>query len=139
LSHEDKAFLEGYETSKQNVITKIRRFAKAIKITSDKTLELTKGQNIFVDGARGAVREAGWNVKAYDFQQSYLSAYVHSHPVSFMRAIDHGIDFKKPSGFQFGLCGLAINVAADYMDSAAERMTAFSVCETGDPLGQVDD
>ena len=101
--------------------------------------KLTKGQMVFVDGARGAAREAGWDINEFDYVQSYLSAFVHSYPVSFMRADEHRISFSDPSDFQINFCEFAVRVAASTTELVERRMAAFSVPGAGDPLGQVDD
>jgi len=40
--------------------------------------------------SKGAAREAGWGLNAFEFEQAYYSAYGHSHPVSFMKADEQG-------------------------------------------------
>ncbi len=135
----DEAFLSSYPGRKAALISKIRLFATSANVKSEIVEDLIKGQKPFVYGSRGAVREADWNVGQYDFIQSYLSAYVHSHPVSFMRAEEHQISFSDPADFQLNFSGFAISTAANYVDQVRDRMTAFSVTGIGDPLGQVDD
>lgn len=135
----DEAFLSSYPRQKAAIIEKIRHFAKSLHIGAKVTDDLIKGQKVFVDGARGAVREAGWDVKHFDYVQSYFSAYVHSHPVSFMRAEEHQISFSNPSEFQLSFCALAVHTAADFTNRVQQRMAAFSVSGIGDTLEQVDD
>jgi hypothetical protein len=136
---EDAAFLSSYQSKKAALTDKIRRFAKCLHLSKEVTADLTSGQKVFVEGARGVVREAGWNVREFDFYQSYFSAYIHSHPVSFMRADQHNISSSDPSDYQLNFCAHAIRMAAEYTERTEQRVAAFSASGSGDPLGQVDD
>jgi predicted NBD/HSP70 family sugar kinase len=89
--NKDQLFFESYPRQKASLAEKIRRFAKPLGLAQDAIADLTNGQKVFVDGARGAAREAGLDMNYFEFSQSYLSAFVHSHPVSFMRAEEHKI------------------------------------------------
>jgi hypothetical protein len=131
-------FFENYGEAKNNLKTKITTYGKAVGYSDERITEFLKGQTIFVDGARGAVREAGWDVDAFDFYQTYLSSFVHSHPVSFMRADEHKISFSNPSPFQLGICGTIADLAAGCTEDVEKRMVVFSNSDGGDPLGQVD-
>jgi len=106
----DEAFFRSYPGQKAARIEKIRRFSKSLRLDDAATTELTKGQKVFVDGARGAAREAGWDINEFDYVQSYLSAFVHSYPISFMRADEHQISFSDPSDFQINFCEFAVRV-----------------------------
>jgi hypothetical protein len=139
VKHTDEEYFKIYPDRKDKLINKIVMFAKSLNVSENDTADLIKGQKVFVSGARGAVREAGWDVEQFDFIQSYLSPFVHSYPISFMRADEQKISFQDPSDFQLNLCTLAVVIAADYTERVTQRMTAFSVTGTGDPLGQVDD
>jgi hypothetical protein len=70
--------------------------------------------------------------------QSYFSAYVHSHPVSFMRTEEHGVKFEGASKFQIGLCSFVLKAVTSYTAGAVKRMKTFGVPMTGDPVGQLD-
>jgi hypothetical protein len=135
----DLPFYDHYEVSKAEMIQKIRRFAKALRVDAAEVSELTKGQRVFVSGARGAVREAGWDVQEYDFIQSYTSPYVHSHPVSFMRAEENAISFQEPAKYQLDFSVVVFSMATECTARVTRRMATFSVSGIGDPLGQVDD
>lgn len=107
-------FFVTYPERKASVQEKIKQFSKTLRISEEKVTELLKGQTVFVEGARGAVREAGWDVKQYDFYQSYLSAFVHSHPVSFIRADEQQISFSDPSYFKLTFCRHMIGASIYY-------------------------
>ena len=93
----------------------------------------TSGQMVYVKGVRGAVREAGWDVNEYEFQQAYLSNFVHTHPVSYMRASEHAIDFEEPSPAQFAAALVAVLTAINAATSSNQRCQRFLV-EGGDQL-----
>ena len=106
--------------------------------SEEKIAEFEKGLYLFIDGVRGAVREAEWDVDFFDFNQSYLSAYVHSHPVSFMRADEHEVAFAGASKFQIEFCHYVLTMVAEYTQSVVHRMDTFSVPDRGDPNGHLD-
>lgn len=93
----------------------------------------TNGQMVYVDGVRGAVREAGWDVNEFEFQQAYLSNFVHTHPVSYMRATEHAIDFENPSPAQYAAALIAVTVSLSTAVSANERCLNF-LSKDGDKL-----
>lgn len=93
----------------------------------------TNGQMVFVDGVRGAVREAGWDVNEFEFQQAYLSNFVHTHPVSYMRATEHAFDFENPSPAQYAAAFIAVSVSLNTAISANERCQSFLSAD-GDQL-----
>lgn len=93
---------------------------------------------MFVDGIRGAVREAGLSVELFDAHNAYLSQFVHGYPVSFMRADDHAISFEEPSEYQKYLSSYVMTAVADYTKAATARMNEFCGSAARDPLGQVD-
>jgi hypothetical protein len=93
----------------------------------------TSGQMVYVDGVRGAVREAGWDVNEFEFQQAYLSNFVHTHPVSYMRATEHAIDFEKPSAAQYAAALIAVSVSLNAAKSSNERCLRF-LSKDGDQL-----
>jgi hypothetical protein len=130
--------IKSYGEMKTRLKVKITTYAEAVGHPKDRVAELLKGQLVFVDGARGAVREAGWEVSIFDFFQTYLSSFIHSHPVSFMRAEEHRISFSNPSEFQLQFCGMVADYAAACTEDVKERMGVFSDPNGGDPLGQVD-
>ncbi|WP_114214440.1 hypothetical protein [Ochrobactrum sp. 3-3] len=131
-------FYENYEEVRKGIQEKIEKLGASMLFSSEKITEYKNGHHLFVSGIRGAVREAGWNVDEFDLHQSYFSAYVHSHPVSFMRADEHDIQFGGASSFQIDFCHFITSTIATYTESVAGRMTAFSDPELGDPIGHVE-
>ncbi|WP_309663266.1 hypothetical protein [Tabrizicola sp.] len=93
----------------------------------------TSGQVVYVDGARGAVREAGWDVNECEFQQAYLSNFVHTHPVSYMRATEHAISFENPSPAQYAAALVAVSTSVKTALSSNERCQSF-LKRNGDKL-----
>ncbi len=134
----DEEFFSSYEVIRDDLRAKIHGFCLALQKSPVEIERLMTGQFVFVDGARGAAREAGWDVNEFGFAQEYLSSHVHSHPVSFMRAKDHNISFQEPSEFQYAVSSVAIEMAASALASATERMTKFAGDFARDHLGQVD-
>lgn len=130
------AGLDGYEPSKARLRQQISIFANKLGYDEAKISEFQKGNLVFICGARSAAREAGWSAHRFEFFQSYFSAFVHSHPVSYMRADEHKISFQTPSDFQYDLCRYVLDAITSYSEDVIKRMDAFSVVE-GDPLGQV--
>lgn len=131
-------FYENYDEIRKGLQARISDLGSSMLLSSEKISEYQNGHHLFVEGLRGAVREAGWNVDEFDFHQSYLSAYVHSHPVSFIRANEHDIQFGGASRFQVDLCGFITSTIATYSASVAERMGPFSDPALGDPIGHVE-
>ncbi|MBX5012397.1 hypothetical protein HJB67_20885 [Rhizobium lentis] len=127
-------FYDTYEQAKKDSRGRIALYGKAVGLDQDKITKLQEGQWVFVDGGRGAAREAGWDLNAFEFEQAYYSAYVHSHPVSFMKADEQGISWVHPSPFQQNFVALALNVAGRYLERANDRMRAFTADESCDPL-----
>jgi hypothetical protein len=127
-------FFETYEQEKKESRARIAEYGSALGFDGEKIKKLQEGQWVFVDGGRGAAREAGWDLNALEFEQAYYSAYVHSHPVSFMKIDEQEISWAHPSPFQRNFVALALNVAARYLERANERMKAFAADESSDPL-----
>lgn len=134
----DVAFLSSYEGVKRDLRKKISILADELGYSGDDKRKLTSGQLVFVDGARGAAREAGWDVDLFDFHQSYLSNWVHSHPVSFLRADEHGISFDEPSQYQRDFSAMIFEIASGYMGDVRSCLDLFTENFSSDPLGQVD-
>ena len=131
-------FYENYGEVRSGLQKRIAELGSSMLLSSEKIAEYKNGQYLFVAGLRGAVREAGWDVDEFEFHQSYLSAYVHSHPVSFMRADEHDIRFGGASRFQIDFCQFITSTIANYSESVAERMSPFSDPAAGDPIGHVE-
>jgi hypothetical protein len=100
--------------------------------------DLLKGQLVFIGGARGAAREAGWDVDDFEYQQSYLSNWVHSHPVSFIRADEQKLSFSCPSEYQLSFCASVLEIVIPYLDAATSRMDKFTGSVNADPIGKLD-
>jgi hypothetical protein len=131
-------FYDNYDEIRLGLQGKIRVLGAQMLFSVEKISDYEKGVQVFVDGVRGAVREAGWDVDMFEHDQSYLSAYVHSHPVSFMRAHEHEIKFAGASRFQIEFCHFVLEAVARYTHSVADRMDAFSVPDIGDPIGHIE-
>ncbi|WP_192384065.1 hypothetical protein [Mesorhizobium silamurunense] len=131
----DTGFFEGYAAAKDGLKTKIEDLAAKLGHAPDQIKELSSGQRVFVGGSRGAAREAGWDIQQFEFHQSYLSNWVHSYPVSFMRADEQGISFSDPSAYQFWLCQMVLVTSADYLNDVNARMKLFTGSVEADPVG----
>lgn len=105
----------------------------ARKLARTDSMELSSGSRVYVDGVRGALREAGWDVGQFDFQQAYLSNFVHSHPVSFPRAFEQNINFHDPSEAQYAAASMALGVSTSASKAVLVRARNF-LGENGDPL-----
>jgi hypothetical protein len=132
-------FFGTYEAQKIKVRGQIETLAKKLFFSASVIEELLKGQTVFIGGARGAAREATWDVDNFEFQQSYLSNWVHSHPVSFLRADEQKISFSHPSEYQLNFCILVLEITARYLDGASSRMKTFTGSIKADPIGKLDE
>jgi hypothetical protein len=131
-------FFETYEMRKVILRARVDMLAKQLGYTSEQIDGFLKGQYVFIDGARGAAREAGWDVDAFDFHQAYLSNWVHSHPVSFLRFAEQGISFSRPSDYQLNFCGAVLEITMPYVQKTTDRMQAFTGSKDLDPIGHLD-
>ncbi len=84
---------------------------------------LLSGQEFHVGGLRALVRQTGFGVEQYEHISAYLSAFVHSAPVSFYRHLEHKIDFKNISGAQFALCTTVLLHVGAMIELVNERLT----------------
>ncbi|QEN87719.1 hypothetical protein FZC33_15945 [Labrys sp. KNU-23] len=134
----DPDFEKSYPILKVDLRAKIEQFALNLGYPQAEIEEYKKGQRVFVDGIRGAVREAGWNVDEFDLCYSYWSAFIHSHPVSYMRAQDHGITFGKPAPMQLDLCSQVFHVVNSCLKDVNIRMASFVGAIERDHLGHID-
>ncbi|RWX63207.1 hypothetical protein EN780_24400 [Mesorhizobium sp. M4B.F.Ca.ET.089.01.1.1] len=131
----DTAFFENYDAAKERLKSKIEDLAAKLGYDPERAKKLGNGQLVFIDGSRGAAREAGWNVDVFEFHQSYLSNWVHSHPVSFMRADEQEISFSTPSPYQFSVCETVLETSIGYLDDVNARMRTFTRSAETDPVG----
>lgn len=129
--------LEGYAEAKAARHAAIETYGKEAGLSQDKVEKLLKGE-VFVSGVRGAVREAGLNLEAWEAHNAYFSPYIHAHPVSFMRADQHAIAFDEPSPYQKYLCNYVTGVVAGYTEAVNNRIEAFCRDIADDPLGHVE-
>lgn len=127
-----------FKQARTNIASVIRHRATELALPEDRTQELLKGQIVFLNGVRGAIREAKLDVDHFDFMHTYLSNQVHSHPVSYMRAEEQRISFEIPSDFQFSFCGLCLEGGAQYLDAVTTRVVSFTGDAKCDPNGQID-
>ena len=134
----DSDFLQSYDVVKPKIIEKIQSLSIGLGHSYTEIEEFCSGQRVYVQGAQGAAREAGWNVDLFAFMQSYLSNWVHSHPVSFMRADEHKISFSNPSEYQKGQVCLVLDVCTECLNDTNARMAKFSGNISKDPVGQLD-
>jgi hypothetical protein len=74
-----------------------------------------------VAGLRVAVRQARWDVDDFDAAYAYLSSHAHGG-LSFVRTNDHGVDFRKPTGAQYAISGIAL----EYAERALKHGTAIT-------------
>lgn len=131
-------FFENYDEIKRGLLSVIDSRCNELNIAPERRDEFKKGQTVFLDGVRGAVREAGIDVNTFDFLHSYFSNHVHSHPVSLLRADEQRISFESPSPFQLGLCATALGAATDYLTAVNERVEAFTGEMSRDPVGPLE-
>jgi hypothetical protein len=101
---------------------KIRNHEIYKRLDTKKQKQLLSGQQLYINGLRAVVRQAGWDVDQFDGVYAYLSGHSHSAPISFYRIGQHGIDFSRPSGHQFGLAGFAIEHADQCIGAACKRL-----------------
>ncbi|MET4791653.1 hypothetical protein ABIF64_003831 [Bradyrhizobium japonicum] len=131
-------FFQTYEAQKVKFKEQIETLAKQLLFSDEVIEELMTGQKVFIGGARGAAREAGWDLDRFDFQQAYLSNWVHSHPVSFIRADEQEISFSQPSKYQFELCAAVLEIVLPYLETTTSRMEKFTGSVNADPIGKLD-
>lgn len=126
-----------FKQARKNIASVIRQRATKLALPENQIQELLKGQIVFLDGVRGAIREAKLDVNHFDFMHTYLSNQVHSHPVSYLRAEEQMISFETPSDFQFGFCGFCLEAGAQYLDAVTARVESFTGNAKRDPNGQI--
>jgi len=115
---------DSYRQYKASILKVIEARGKELGLETDRIEELSKGNLVFMNGLRGAVREAGLDLHQFEFIQTYLSSYVHSHPTSLLRT--ENISFDTPTDFQLDFCKLCLATSETYMDAAIRRVEAFT-------------
>jgi hypothetical protein len=91
-------------------------------LDQDRQDRILSGQEVYVNGVRGAVREAGHLLPKYERDHVFLSSHVHAHPSSYILGTLHGIDYKGISQGQIDLCAIALDVSGDWLERALQRM-----------------
>lgn len=134
---EEPLFLANYAKDKVNFQAEVTKYCADLAVPEEDKLKYLDGQTVFVNGIRGAVREAKLDIEMYEFLHVYLSNYVHSHPVSLSRAKEHNISFEEPSEFQSALCATCLDAVCDYLEAAITRIETFTGSDDKDPLGQL--
>lgn len=84
--------------------------------------EILAGNRIYVRGSRTAAAAAGWMKDQWDGIYAYLSAPLHSAPLSFYRMQEHGVDNLSIAPYQLGVAGFSLNAASQAIRDATERM-----------------
>lgn len=131
-------FFETSDEIRQGIISKIKILGAQLLLTTEALEKMFSYPPLFVNGPNGAVKEAGWDLNTYKFAQSYLSAYVHTHPVSFMRAYEHDLKFGGISQFQADFLSFIFSLIEETTKSAVSRMETFSDPVSGDPNGHLE-
>jgi hypothetical protein len=123
--------LEALRIGREELLGDLGRDAYFRALTDDQKKRILAGQDFYVGGIRAAVRSIGWDVAEYEFYSTYLSAYIHSSPVSFFRADQHGVDFATVSDFQYGLCGTALAAVSEHLPQLTARIYQLISMEKG--------
>ncbi|MEJ6395603.1 hypothetical protein V8J82_20255 [Gymnodinialimonas sp. 2305UL16-5] len=127
-----------YQRVRDDLTLKISLYGRKLGKNDKEISELCTGQRVFVDGARGAARLVGWDLNAYDFKQAFFSNWVHSHPVSFLRANEQKISMVEASDHQLAVSALALDTAWEATDACNEVMSNFVGTIERDPLGPIE-
>lgn len=135
---EPKSDQEEYKRAKAHIVSVIETRGNELSLSDARIEELSKGQIVFIDGVRGALREAGLDVDFFDFIHTYLSNYTHGHPVSYLRAHEHGISFDNPSDAQFGICALCLEAGAKFLEPVTDRVGEFTGDMSRDANGHIE-
>lgn len=114
--------ISDYKQVSSELKDKIRLNPAFARFEGEKRDKALNGGAVFVDGQREVVRESGWDISEHEHVQSYLSAFVHSHPVSFHRADRHEIDFKTISEPQYALCSAVLIWVEDALEKVQLRV-----------------
>jgi hypothetical protein len=127
---------DAHRQKKSGILRVITKRGKELGLDEKRVDELSKGQLVFINGIRGAVREAGLDTNEFDFLHVYLSNHVHSHPVSLLR--QENISFEEPTDFQMSFCGFCLEAATVYLESANSRVNEFTGDMARDPNGHIE-
>ena len=96
---------------------------------------ILRGQQQYIHGLRGAVKEAGRDVEEFDGIYQMRSSYAHSAPISFPAGNSKDPIVGVMPELQYQLVGLALQYVTGWLSFACERMfdifpEAFSKFET---------
>ncbi|MEO0893343.1 MAG: hypothetical protein AAFY35_12165 [Pseudomonadota bacterium] len=127
---------DAHRQNKDQVLALIAQRGKELGLDESRIDELSKGQLVFMEGVRGAVREAGLDTNEFDFIHVYLSNHVHSHPLSLLR--QENVSFEAPTDFQMGFCGFCLEAATVYLENVNSRVECFTGDIARDPNGDID-
>lgn len=129
---------EDYKIEKKKLVSVIEARAAELNLSEDKTNNITKGNIVFIDGLRGAVREANAGVEYFSFIYTYLSNHIHGHPASFIRSHMHKLDFGTPSDYQFDFSAICLEAADKYLDITIPQVDAMTGHMDKDPNEHID-
>lgn len=127
--------IDAHRQKKDVILKMIVQRGRELGLEESRIDELSKGQLVFMDGVRGAVREAGLDTNEFDFINVYLSNHVHSHPVSLLR--QDKISFEAPTDFQMSFCGFCLEAATVYLGTVNTRVNEFTGSCSRDPIGHL--
>jgi hypothetical protein len=114
--------MTSFRESAAHIKERIRNHKLMKTFDAEKRKQLLGGQQLYLNGLRSVVKRAGWDPDRFDGVYAYLSVHSHSAPTSFYRTDTHHIDFSKPSEYQFGLAGFALEHADQSIRAASKRL-----------------
>jgi hypothetical protein len=107
-------------TSLKNAIASDGLF-KSLKPTELQE-QILRGQQQYIHGLRGAVKEAGWDVDEFNGIWAMLSSFAHSSPISFPVGNSKDPLVGVAPELQYQLVGLALQYVTGWLGLACERM-----------------
>jgi len=113
---------KSFSTAASKIRERINKHNLMRGFDSAKRKQLLGGQQLYINGLRSVVRQAGWDLNRFNGVYAYLSVHSHSAPVSFYRTETHQINFSKPSNHQFALAGFALEHADQSIGAACKRL-----------------
>jgi hypothetical protein len=92
------------------------------RLDAERQKKVLAGGELYINGRRGAIKEAGFDVEHFEGMYVFLSNHAHAGPVSF----HHTGSTKMASGvapdFQYRTSGLALEYGMGALDLACQRM-----------------
>lgn len=116
--------LKEYELARSYITGKIVSSKIFLKLDKESRDRILSGQAVFINGLRGAVRESRIDVSLYDYVTSYLSAFVHSHPISFHRYVEKRYEQNNFDEYQRFLCAFSLENLGLFLREATQRMNS---------------